>query len=102
MKVNRDMINLAEELLRMGKEDIRIPIKTLSRFSKKIEKMEKEEIHPGQIIIPLIRGLESGVRHNKRMDGIDKGYKLLLIKNKEDIYYNLLSNIVFAEKGKMR
>lgn len=98
--VNREMVTLAEELIMLGKGEIRVPIHKLSRFSKKMESLRREEIHPGDLIIPLIRELKANVRRSKRFDDIDKEFKLLLLHNKENAYYTLLSYMVFAEKGK--
>jgi len=98
--VNREMVILAEELIRVGKEEIRVPMHKLSRFSRKMENLQRGEIHPGDLIIPLLRELNVNVRRSKRFDDIDKEFKLLFLHNKENAYYALLSHMVFAEKGK--
>jgi hypothetical protein len=100
VRANNEMVNLAEELIRIGKEEIRMPLRKLSRFCQKMDKLCSGEIHPGDVIIPLVRELKANVRRSKRLDNMDKDFRLLILDNKEKAYYDLLSNMFFTKKGK--
>lgn len=95
----REMVNLAEELIRIGKCEVRYPLKKLLRFSCKMEKLRSGEIHPGDVIVPLIREMKDHVRRSK-LHEMDKCLKLIILNNKENTYYEELKVMVFTEKGK--
>jgi len=57
--------SLYQELLREAQK-YRVPIFTLSRFSKKIEKVRRGKADFSEVVIPLIREIEKSICKNAR------------------------------------
>jgi len=98
-KVKKEMLAVAEEVLRTAKE-VRMPIYHLAFFSRRIKKAKAGEIHFSEAVVPLIEKTKTAIRGSKRFDEIEKEYRILLLEQKKNSYFELLKELIFTSKGK--
>jgi len=99
-EVNKEVVKLADELLRIGKVYLRMSIFSLTGFNKKMERVREGRIHAGDVVVPLISKLRKKIRNSKKLHDLDKDYYLLIVSRIEENYYTSLSDKHLASRGR--